>query len=95
MKTQKSIATEIWESKDSQNFYGKKMMLLINRATGKTETFVLERTDVDIRYKYDGDLDPEETYGANGCRRAVWIEEKISQQTKEEKEIEAIYGEQN
>ncbi len=87
-QTRKEIGTEIWESKDDKNFYGKKILIFINLLTGKEETFVLQNSKIDLGWKINNEgialQSPEISYGMNGFRRANWIERKLNEQNNED-----------
>ena len=94
MKPIKSITNEAWLSKHDRNFFGKKMLIFIDRATGKELTFVLEEERTEPRYIIQNDgsceLDPAECWGNNGFKRATWQSLLIDQQVKEEEDEDNI-----
>lgn len=87
MKTKSQIENEIWQASAKNNFYGKDMLIFINRFTGEERVYLLQEKRIEPRFIIQNDgtceLDPEECYGCNGATRARWQEALMEDQTKE------------
>lgn len=61
-------------SQFKEAWFNGEILKIVDRSTGKEETFHLVKTEVEPRIKYDGDLDTEEYFGCNGFKRMRKLE---------------------
>ena len=83
----KQIVTEIWKMSGEKAFGGKDLIEIVNRQTGKTETYqkIREVTNPNIvAYPEapEDSIDTEDYYGGNGYQRVRFAEAVIAEQTE-------------